>query len=501
MKWIKSFMICLGLLLVAQVARARDIDSYTDNQGTLHISNIGPGKQENLAKPPSPDVPLHASTVPGPAPDGPPHETPPPVEQIPAPEPEAAPEEPAAPAPQPGARIITHADGGGVMPVAERHGSQARPPVSSGLVPVSYQPAAATPARQARPAARGQIAVHRDRQGVIHITNVSQDQAAPAAPASRGPAVVRGPALPVPPALPVLRPVAYTETAPAGVPEPALPAAPVRPAVRRVSCPELGAAAAEYIDAKLREPEPADVAEAGPAAPNGKTIERRRDRQGVWHIANRPVPAAAPPQPQVAVAAAPVTPAASPLPPAPGPGLAGEPLATLEPGLVVRRDQRGVMHISSRSQPVSQPGGQGPRDFPGKIPPTLQGAIMEASHRYRLPVSLIMAIIHKESNFVTQAVSPKGAMGLMQLMPGTATALGVQDPFAPRENILAGCRYFRYLLDYFQGSLPLALAGYNAGHQRVISAGLQVPAIKETQEFVTQVLGLYYCLEKRATSL
>jgi soluble lytic murein transglycosylase-like protein len=118
-----------------------------------------------------------------------------------------------------------------------------------------------------------------------------------------------------------------------------------------------------------------------------------------------------------------------------------------------------------------------------------------------LPIPLILALIRQESNFAHQAVSPKGAMGLMQLMPGTAASLGVRDPFDPRENILAGCRYFRFLLDYFQGNVPLALAGYNAGHHRVISAGCQVPAIKETQEFVTQVMGLYYLLEKHAASL
>ena len=78
-------------------------------------------------------------------------------------------------------------------------------------------------------------------------------------------------------------------------------------------------------------------------------------------------------------------------------------------------------------------------------------------------------------------------------MPGTAASLEVRDAFDPRENILAGCRYFRWLVDYFQGNVPLALAGYNAGYNRVISAGCQVPAIKETQEFVTQVMGLY-CL-------
>jgi soluble lytic murein transglycosylase-like protein len=127
----------------------------------------------------------------------------------------------------------------------------------------------------------------------------------------------------------------------------------------------------------------------------------------------------------------------------------------------------------------------------------LEPIILEAARSYRLPVALIHALIKAESNFVPWAVSPKGAMGLMQLMPGTATFLGVTDPFCPRQNILAGCRYFRLLLDFFCDSIPLALAAYNAGYQRVIDAGHRIPPIKETQEFVTQVLERFYASIKR----
>jgi soluble lytic murein transglycosylase-like protein len=127
----------------------------------------------------------------------------------------------------------------------------------------------------------------------------------------------------------------------------------------------------------------------------------------------------------------------------------------------------------------------------------LAAIFQEASLLYGLPVSLIQSLIKVESNFVPWAVSPKGAMGLMQLMPGTAAFLGVRDAFDPRENILGGCRYLRLLLDYFGGSLPLALAAYNAGHERVVSCGYQIPPIKETQDFVTQVLGRYFSGAKR----
>ena len=184
-----------------------------------------------------------------------------------------------------------------------------------------------------------------------------------------------------------------------------------------------------------------------------------------------------------------------------GPGLVRPPTDPPDQRLVALRDRRGVLHISTRASAQFMSDRDSPGYFLGRVSPALQACIIEASQLYRLPISLILALIQQESNFAHQAVSPKGAMGLMQLMPGTAASLGVRDPFDFRENILGGCRHFRYLLDYFQGNLPLALAGYNAGQHRVISAGCQVPAIKETQEFVTQVMGLYYFLEKRASGL
>jgi soluble lytic murein transglycosylase-like protein len=121
----------------------------------------------------------------------------------------------------------------------------------------------------------------------------------------------------------------------------------------------------------------------------------------------------------------------------------------------------------------------------------------EAAQAHKLPVTLVRAVVKTESNFCSWAVSPKGAMGLMQLMPGTAAFLGVAEPFNPRENLYGGCRYLRLLIDSFGGNVPLALAAYNAGYQRVINSGYQVPAIKETQDFVTQVMGRYLAEEKK----
>ncbi len=116
----------------------------------------------------------------------------------------------------------------------------------------------------------------------------------------------------------------------------------------------------------------------------------------------------------------------------------------------------------------------------------LEPLIQEASRRHNLPPSLVKAVIRVESNFNPSATSPKGAQGLMQLMPGTADDMQVANPYDPRENIWGGVRYLRMLLEQFNFRLPLALAAYNAGPQRV-SQRQDVPAIPETQWFVHDV--------------
>ncbi|MDY6952858.1 MAG: transglycosylase SLT domain-containing protein [Thermodesulfobacteriota bacterium] len=113
--------------------------------------------------------------------------------------------------------------------------------------------------------------------------------------------------------------------------------------------------------------------------------------------------------------------------------------------------------------------------------------ILEAAHRYGVPFSLIKAIIQAESDFDPYAVSDAGACGLMQIMPETARDVGVADAFDPRDNILGGVRYFNELLSRFDGSVPLALAAYNAGPTKVRSLG-RMPRIKETKQFVHRVL-------------
>jgi hypothetical protein len=122
-----------------------------------------------------------------------------------------------------------------------------------------------------------------------------------------------------------------------------------------------------------------------------------------------------------------------------------------------------------------------------KVPPQeLEPVVEEASRHYNLPPSLIKAMIRVESNFVDTATSPKGAQGLMQLMPGTAGELQVRNPYDIRENIWAGTRYLYMMLEKFGYHLPLALAAYNAGPQRVEQCW-DIPQIDETQRFVRDV--------------
>lgn len=116
--------------------------------------------------------------------------------------------------------------------------------------------------------------------------------------------------------------------------------------------------------------------------------------------------------------------------------------------------------------------------------------IQAICNRHGMDFRLVKALIKAESQFDHMAISPRGAMGLMQLMPGTAKDMGVHNPFNPKENIEGGVRYLKFLLRRFNNDVTLALAAYNAGPEAV-KRFRGVPPYRETREYLKKVLEFY----------
>jgi hypothetical protein len=176
--------------------------------------------------------------------------------------------------------------------------------------------------------------------------------------------------------------------------------------------------------------------------------------------------------------------------------------------IYLRRDEFGVLHFTNapaaparrvlkerplppaRRMTVIRPRSL-PFRLPGALPrtgPTSYDALIrEIADRHDVEYALVKAVIKAESDFDRLAVSPKGALGLMQLMPATAAQHRVRNVFLPRDNIEGGVRHLRMLLDRYGANLPLVIAAYNAGTQRVEEAG-GVPRIRETREYLDRVL-------------
>ena len=127
--------------------------------------------------------------------------------------------------------------------------------------------------------------------------------------------------------------------------------------------------------------------------------------------------------------------------------------------------------------------------FPLPVPQYLSAIINEASAKYRVDPNLIAAMAFRESAFNPNAVSSRGAQGLMQLMPKTARALGVRDSFNPHDNIFGGTKYLKTLLDRFHGNVDLTLAAYNAGPELVAKIGPN--ATQEATDYVAAVKSFY----------
>src|SRR5215467_13389273 len=139
------------------------------------------------------------------------------------------------------------------------------------------------------------------------------------------------------------------------------------------------------------------------------------------------------------------------------------------------------------SRPLSPPEAIAPGGFPGRPVIDLNQVVNEASGRYRLDPDLVNSVIKAESDFNAHAVSPKGARGLMQLMPGTASELGVPNAFDPQANVEGGTKYLRELLEKYNFDMLKALAAYNAGPQTVERFG-GVPPYYETKAYVARVV-------------
>lgn len=179
-------------------------------------------------------------------------------------------------------------------------------------------------------------------------------------------------------------------------------------------------------------------------------------------------------------------------------------------------DKQGVEHYTNvppkngryqrimRSHQRSVPGRSGRRS--GRHAPDprrltrFDAHIREAARLYQLPAPFIRAVMRVESNFYADAVSRTGAMGLMQLMPATARAMGVSNPFDPRQNVLGGARFLRVLANQLDGDLLLTIAAYNAGPGAVRKYG-GVPPYAETKRYVRRVLERYYGYRKRTTGI
>jgi soluble lytic murein transglycosylase len=153
-------------------------------------------------------------------------------------------------------------------------------------------------------------------------------------------------------------------------------------------------------------------------------------------------------------------------------------------------DAGGVVHFSNVPTDPRYRQVRTPAPVIPLRPQEIHETILSASRQYRVDPALVNAVIKVESDFDPRAVSDAGAMGLMQLMPATASTLEVQNPFNPSENISGGVKLLSYLLSRFNGDLTLALAAYHAGEKTVNQYG-QVPPIEKTHRYIQKVLAAY----------
>ncbi len=151
------------------------------------------------------------------------------------------------------------------------------------------------------------------------------------------------------------------------------------------------------------------------------------------------------------------------------------------------KDSEGVIHYTNIPQGKNYSKAMSERkSTPGN---KYSYIIREKSRKYNIEPSIIKAVITAESNWNPRAISQKGAIGLMQLMPSTARDMQITNPYDPEQNIEAGTKYLRFLLNRFDGDITLALAAYNAGPGKVERSG-GIPPITETKKYVKKVISI-----------
>jgi len=166
--------------------------------------------------------------------------------------------------------------------------------------------------------------------------------------------------------------------------------------------------------------------------------------------------------------------------------------------IVYTNTPKGRDKATPSAIPTTNLGGATSTAFQTKYEP-FEEIVLACAQKYKLPAALLKAVMQVESAFEPRAVSPKGAVGLMQLMPQTAWQLAVENLMDARANIEAGARYLRILSHMFDGDMVQVLAAYNAGPNAVKKYGGQIPPYAETQLYVRKVLSLYFVYQYPST--
>lgn len=171
---------------------------------------------------------------------------------------------------------------------------------------------------------------------------------------------------------------------------------------------------------------------------------------------------------------------------------------TQTPQLLVAASRSGERESDAADAVPTRSRSTPPSASPNALPlppstPELRRVIDAAALEVGISADLLHAVIAAESRYNPRALSPRGAIGLMQLLPATAKRFGAQDPYVPQQNVLAGASYLKWLMGLFQNDLELVLAAYNAGEQAVLKAGSRVPPYSETQAYVPRVLAYLRC--------